>query len=266
MDIPWGEAIVEVLADAGTEGMHYTDIAAAVQERGLRESVGATPAASVATYLSTALRDRVERVSRGTYRLPPLTPAAASTSQVSEPDLEPPSNMTEVAQVAAEDAEESGLINAFGMFWLRSEVSWKEARPPIWGQSQPRASRVDFHGQEGIYILYDGPRIIYVGRTTTGNLGARLRAHTEDRLRSRWDRFSWFGVKPVRQDGQLADATQTGIDLNTLIATMEALLIEGLEPPQNRRQGDGFAAIEYVQVVDDNVRKRHLQRLIADLG
>lgn len=66
----------------------------------------------------------------------------------------------------------------------------------------------------------------------------------------------------MRQAGQLADAAQTGISLHTLIATMEALLIEGLELPQNRRQGDGFQAIEFVQVVDDSVRKRrHLQDL-----
>jgi hypothetical protein len=31
---------------------------------------------------------------------------------------------------------------------------------------------------------------------------------------------------------------------------MEALLIEGLEPPQNRRRGDDFRAVEYLQAED----------------
>lgn len=35
--------------------------------------------------------------------------------------------------------------------------------------------------------------------------------------------------------------------LATLVATLEALLIEVLEPPQNRRRGDDFNAIEYIQ-------------------
>jgi len=28
---------------------------------------------------------------------------------------------------------------------------------------------------------------------------------------------------------------------------MEALLIEGLEPPKNRQQGDGYNAVEFIQ-------------------
>ena len=32
------------------------------------------------------------------------------------------------------------------------------------------------------------------------------------------------------------------------VGTMEALLIEGLEPRQNRKREDGFNAIEYIQV------------------
>ncbi len=44
-----------------------------------------------------------------------------------------------------------------------------------------------------------------------------------------------------------------GSAVHGLIATLEALLIEGLEPPQNRRQGDGFNAVEFIQVPDETV-------------
>lgn len=37
---------------------------------------------------------------------------------------------------------------------------------------------------------------------------------------------------------------------------MEALLIEGLEPPQNRKRGDGFSAVEFIQAVDPDIEKR----------
>ncbi len=36
------------------------------------------------------------------------------------------------------------------------------------------AMPVNFHGQMGIYLLYDGREVIYVGRTTDRALGKRL--------------------------------------------------------------------------------------------
>ena len=38
------------------------------------------------------------------------------------------------------------------------------------------------------------------------------------------------------------------LSAESLIGTMEALLIEGLEPRQNRKREAGFNAIEYLQV------------------
>jgi hypothetical protein len=36
-----------------------------------------------------------------------------------------------------------------------------------------------------------------------------------------------------------------------MISTLEALLIKSLEPPQNRKRGDGFSAVEYIQDVPE---------------
>lgn len=95
---------------------------------------------------------------------------------------------------------------------------------------------MDFAPQAGIYLLHDQSRPIYVGRVTKERMGARLWEHTRDRLSGRWDRFSWFGVRPFQEDGSLGTAP-SGIEIDMLIATLEALMVEGLEPPQNRRQG-----------------------------
>lgn len=38
-----------------------------------------------------------------------------------------------------------------------------------------------------------------------------------------------------------------------LVSTMETLLIGDLEPPQNRRRGDGFNATEFIQTTDTEV-------------
>ena len=44
-----------------------------------------------------------------------------------------------------------------------------------------------------------------------------------------------------------------------MVATVEAVLIEGLEPGQNRKRGDDFQAIEFNQVEDPEVEKQRRQ-------
>jgi hypothetical protein len=112
---------------------------------------------------------------------------------------------------------------------------------------------------------------VYVGRATEQNLGRRLYQHTPDRLNGRWDRFSWFGVYPINEDGSLrVDVTFNRVTVDTLIATMEAVLIEGLEPRQNRKRGDDFQAVEFLQAEDPAVqqqlRKDVFKQMMAAAG
>lgn len=95
-------------------------------------------------------------------------------------------------------------------------------------------------------------------------LGVRLRQHTVDRLNGRWDRFSWFGVFAPSESGALSPATER-FDLEMLIVTMEALLIEGLEPRQNRKRGDDFRAVEFLQVEDPEIQKRRMVQMMDSL-
>jgi hypothetical protein len=39
------------------------------------------------------------------------------------------------------------------------------------------------------------------------------------------------------------------------------LLIEALEPPQNRKRGDDFSAIEYIQDIDPELKEREIQNI-----
>ena len=90
---------------------------------------------------------------------------------------------------------------------------------------------------------------------------ARLKFHTTDRLGGRWDRFSWFGLRSVGPDGKLSDPSLRWSH-SVVIETMEAVLIESLEPPLNRRRGDNLESVEYLQVEDPDNRRR---QLIAEL-
>ena len=86
-------------------------------------------------------------------------------------------------------------------------------------------------------------------------LGKRLYEHTLDRLSSRWDRFSWFGVLPVSADGKLG-VLQGTFPSSKLLPALEAILVEALEPRQNRKRGDDLAAVEYIQKEDPEIKKK----------
>ena len=140
------------------------------------------------------------------------------------------------------------------------------ATPKLLGQQQSASSYVDFFGQKGVYLLHDGRSVVYVGRTTEQPLGIRLRQHISDRLNGRWDRFSWFGIYPVNETtGALISEIAPHLETSLLIATMEALLIEGLEPPQNRKRGDDFRAVEFLQILDPDLKKNEIMAVIESL-
>ncbi|MDC3958922.1 HTH domain-containing protein [Polyangium jinanense] len=254
----WRDAAIKVL-EGSAEPMHYADIAEAIAEQRLRSEFGATPAIAVNVAIGQSLKNDGEnapfiRVARGVYALRHASPPPASGPSQHGPN--------EAAESETDD--DTGLINAFGMYWARANVLWG-ASPKILGQQQPESAPVNFCSQRGVYLLHDGRSVVYVGRTTDQPLGVRLRQHTADRLNGRWDRFSWFGISSVDEDGQLIPPASSTFNLDMLIVTMEALLIEGLEPPQNRKRGDDFRAIEYLQVEDPDIRKKNIIALIDEL-
>ncbi|MBU1376330.1 MAG: hypothetical protein KKE02_14710 [Alphaproteobacteria bacterium] len=249
-DKPWLEAIQTVLAKADG-ALGCAEIAERIIEKGLRRSVGATPAQTVASVLSTSVRDKASpfaRVARGLYTLKAQANAPLETSQS--------------AKQEAEDSAETGALRAFGMYWRRDDVLWS-GTARLLGRQGNGASDVNFAAQIGVYLLHDRDRVIYVGRATD-TLYARLRVHTSDRLSGRWDRFSWFGLKGVSDAGALVEEDVPWTP-GVVIETMEALLIEGLEPPLNRRRGDNFSAVEFVQVADPLIIRRQKEALIEEM-
>lgn len=260
MNTPWKEAIIKVMM-ASQSAMHYTEIAEAIVAQKLRESVGATPASTVNAMITTDLKQNGDssvfvRVNPGEYML------RVGISTVIQQATPIRSDETEASE--AQEEEELGVIQAFGMFWRRDLVLWNNATRLL-GQQQQGAQHVDLASQIGVYLLHDGRDVIYVGRATDRPLGRRLLEHTYDRLNGRWNRFSWFGLLRVTPKGTLTEPSWASLKTDQLIAALEALLIEGLEPPQNRRGGDGFKGIEYLQVKDPRLQKKELSALFDEL-
>ncbi len=238
---PWKQAIIQVLKDSGSV-MSRTEIAEEIVSKGYRKEVGATPANTVVSYISTSLKNEGERspfvrVGKGEYALKETIAETTTTEEKEQTD-----------------AEKQGAINAFGMFWDRSLVLWK-SNPSLLGQQQLGAMPVDMGEQVGIYLLYDGREIVYVGRSVERPIGQRLFEHTQDRLRGRWNRFSWFGLYEVSDKGKISN-NKRNFSQNAFIQMLEAVLIESLEPPQNRKRGDEFSGIEFIQIEDPEIEKK----------
>ena len=255
-ELGWKDGIIAVL-NAANAPMHYVEIAEQIYERGLRTEQTATPAATVAATIALSFKSDGEhspfiRVGRGVYALRGVQKDAPVIAQK---ELAP-----------TESSEVTGLVNAFGMFWDRAKVNW-ESDPRILGQQQAGAKPVNFCEQRGVYLLHDAQGVVYVGRAIDQNLGRRLQQHTTDRLTGRWTRFSWFGVYPVEENGALKKSADfANVETSIVIATMEAVLIEGLEPRQNRKRGDDFQAIEFLQVEDPKLEMNRKLAIFQELA
>ena len=255
-ELTWQEAIEKVLASSATP-LHYNDITERIISDGLRKSLGATPAATVNSRISVSIKNDGDnspyiRISKGTYCM---------RAGVSDKSIVP-LKLTPDVRESEESEEQYEIITSFGMFWRKEEVEWI-ATPKLLGMQQIDATPVDFYKQLGVYLLYDGREVIYVGRTTDRPLGKRLYEHTIDRMSARWDRFSWFGLLPVSDEGKIGQLPDT-YGAAKLIPALEAILIEALEPRQNRKRGDDLSAVEYLQKVDPEIEKKKVKAIMND--
>ncbi len=249
-EMKWRQAIDRVLA-ASPAPLHYQEITDRIIKLGLRKSLGATPAATVNAQLAQSIKHDKDspyiRVGKGTFAL---------RGGATQPPP-PPAKLTPEVDESAETEEQYEIISSFGMFWRRDAIEWVSS-PKLLGMQGIGATPVDFCRQLGIYLLYDGREVIYVGRSSDRPLGVRLFEHTKDRMSSRWDRFSWFGLLPVSETGKL-EAMPKQYEAATLIPALEAILIEALEPRQNRKRGDDLAAVEYIQRIDPEIEKKKIK-------
>jgi len=264
-DLTWKEAIIKVL-DEEKKSLYYTDIAKLISERGYRKSLGATPQDTVSSTLTTDIKTYKEkstfaRVDRGIYILRRFL--EDSSHFITEEETE----IQKVGKIPAKQIQVENLriINAFGIYWSRNLVHWKSS-PDLLGIQQIGAKEVNFKDQVGVYLLHDNREIIYIGQAIDQLLGQRLKYHTTDRLSGRWDRFSWFGFYPVNENGTLiSNILFDGLTIKDIGNTLEAILIESIEPRQNRKQGNLFFGLEYLQQEAPELKKKLKQQIIREL-
>lgn len=255
----WKDAIIYVLQNNKLNdencSMHYRDITNSIIEQKLRDKYGKTPADTVNAQLTTN-KDLFESLGNGEYRL--------IRNNLNSPNIQTDLVGNCTAQTIADtenilhDPGFQSIINNYGMFWMRDGINWNH-KPKLLGVQSTGASPIDLSDMRGIYMLYDGREVIYVGQAIKQSILQRLVQHTKNRLATRWNRFSWFGIDKINSDGKiikLDNSITTSID--NLANALEGILIEGLEPRQNRRQGDNFG-FEYYQEIDKEIAKDRLK-------
>jgi hypothetical protein len=148
------------------------------------------------------------------------------------------------------------LISNYGLFWQRKYVHFGYGgnKGTLFGKMSKKKFLVNFREQIGTYVLYDKDFIpIYVGQAGNGNatLFTRLKDHTTDYLRNRWEYFTWFGHRRVNANRRLAayDSIEKTFKAQGggILTESEDILIATMEPKIKD------TAEEYHQAVDETV-------------
>ena len=155
------------------------------------------------------------------------------------------------------------LIRNYGLFWSRDRIHWGAGKNKghLKGVLSTRRTSepIDFREQQGVYVLYDdGFSLVYIGQAGTGQnrLFSRLKQHRADHLAERWSRFSWFGIREVKDDRKpVKSKKKHSLLLNNMLNHIEGILIAIAEPPHNRQGGRfGDDVSQYLQYLDhDNI-------------
>jgi hypothetical protein len=265
-ELKWKEAIEKVLNEEKKE-LHYTEIAELIAKRGYRSSLGATPQDTVSAQLAIDIKkgDSIfERVDKGIFILKKFLNETTEDKETDEIVIDKKETQTVKKK---REINNNKIINAFGIYWNRALVHWKSATPDLFGIQQIGAKEVNFKDQKGIYLLHDSRETIYVGQAIEQPLGKRLKDHTTDRLAGRWDRFSWFGFYPVSDDGKLnLEAQFKDFTIHHLGDILEAILIESLEPRQNRKQGNSFIGLEFLQQEAPEIKQKQKKQMLDELS
>lgn len=229
-DLSWKDAVYKVLEEAKAP-MHYREIAQEIADKQFRKKLGVTPHVSVSVALREIKNDVVACTDRGMYILKKYEKEFLKGNPI--------------------ETESDTMIGAYGRFWSRDNVDWK-TKPSIKGRQSCTSEVVDFSNEIGIYLLHRGYETVYVGQTHKQSLGVRLSQHTKDNLAAKWDKFSWFGLYKVNaKNGELVTSlNKVSINIPDLTNTLEAIMIECIEPRFNKQNGNKLSEKEYQQMIE----------------
>ena len=146
------------------------------------------------------------------------------------------------------------FIRNYGLRWQRQLVDFKNPTSILgYALGDKKKQAVDFAPQTGVYALYDGPELVYIGRAVKGErpLGSRLARHHVDPIKTdRWTNFSWFGFRIVNKTLKLQPEAlpKRLVSAEDVAELFEGLMIEFIAPRLNNRGGDLSRVAKFNQI------------------
>jgi hypothetical protein len=240
MNIALRESIASVLAPY-SKPIDLDEIASKlVEAEGDLEKFGAVPLRSIHSCIDDAIRAEGEscpflKSFPGFYMLrekaKPHQLLKASKARSTEPKIH---------------EGQIGIVSCFGVSWQRNRVKWTPS-PEILGCQFMASKPIDFGQQIGFYALHsEGGEVGYFGSTIDKPIGTCLFEHTQDRLRGRWNRFSFFGLLPVTDAGTFDRLPDDFKPADTL-ASLAAIIMELFSPRGNRLYFDWLSTLEFIE-------------------
>lgn len=221
----WIDAILKVLENTKSP-IHYAMIWEIIRDRNYLKCDTKTPEISVNTYLQANKDTIVPFGNKGCYIL--------------KKHLDDNINKYMEKEVANKT-----VIRAYGIEWSKEKFLQNNCNLLGKEKNSKKAAIIDFSQERGIYVLYKGYNIVYVGQTINP-LSERLKKHAQSNYE--WDSFSWYGLDDVTE-GSMHDKNKVlHMTAKSLLDAFEAVMISAINPLYNKKKGNHIGDKEYQQV------------------
>jgi len=138
-----------------------------------------------------------------------------------------------------------GAITCYGYGWERAKVYWCPS-PKLLGYQY--LTSVNFCEQVAIYMLHkENGKVRFVGCATDLNLGQSLYTHTIDELEQDWSMFSFFGFRPVADDGTIGRLPEN-VKMLDILHSMVKIIKEVDKPPSTNFYPDYHVSLRFNQL------------------
>ena len=248
---------IEQILSNSSSPIDYEQIAVELADKGMIHPFGVMPRRQICSIIENAIIQAADRCPFvKTYPGVYIARAIASPGQL---------RAAKKALLPEMNFNKTGIITCYGQMWSRDRIIWTP-KPQIFGCQYQESPKIDFAKQIGIYALHseDGTPV-YIDYTLEKMLGECLYGHTEDRLSGRWDRFSFYGLLPINEEGSFGPLPSE-CKIEDVMASMRSIIVEVSQPRATRRYFDYFSTLLFVQWRNPEVEaKRELDTYFRKL-
>ena len=184
-------AAAQTVLKAAGKPLHYQEITKRILAAGFWRSNGKTPDATINAQLTTSIK-KLGDASPFRHTGPGLFALASGTVEPTAPTR--PSTKSKKSTTSTKSTPAPPRVRALVLGFLERISSGAFS-------AYPKQLTDLVQGRHGVYALYKGDRLYYVGLAT--NLRNRIKQHLNDRHAGKWNRFSLYLVRKAEHIKEL---------------------------------------------------------------